>query len=264
LRARSKTSAGLRLSFVLNWHFFGHDSGCRLAFRGSPRRSSHLECCPESDCAKLANWSGKRQALSSTAFASAAAQPVRAYFTVGPAPPGMFWIPSVAFLDGAASEPEGVQIARLARVRLSSLCSTESVTNSHFARFLPATHYSPLPNGIPRQKNFPNAPLSFCFPGLSSSTPPSHPVTWNNVRQWWGLCRRCDLASIPGPLQAHSRVVRTTRSFDIAYEDAEPRRNVGPHAFPPSRCSKYAERGWTWNAAPYVGKRVQSGCTSLG
>ncbi len=93
------------------------------------------------------------------------------------------------------------------------------VTNSDFARFVKATGYVTLAERPPSPEDFPSVPKEQLLAGSLVFTPPTHPVSLHDFRQWWRYQPGADWRHPTGPGsnlsgQEHYPVVH------VAYPDA--------------------------------------------
>src|SRR5436305_1811144 len=108
-------------------------------------------------------------------------------------PPGMVWVPGGEFTMGTDAQPGWPDEKPAHRVRVDGFWMDETdVTNAQFRAFVEATGYvttaertatleeivSQLPPGTPPPKKEDLVPGSVVF------TPPDHPVSLDDVRQW--------------------------------------------------------------------------------
>jgi formylglycine-generating enzyme len=109
-------------------------------------------------------------------------------------PPGMVWVPGGEFLMGT-DDPDAQAVERPAhRVRLDGFWIDQTeVTNAQFRRFVKATGYittaerpvdwEQLKEQLP--PNTPKPPDDKLMPGSLVFTPPDHPVSLDDITNWW-------------------------------------------------------------------------------
>jgi len=138
---------------------------------------------------------------------------------LGPAPPGMVWIPGGEFWMGCddCGMPDALPV-HLVSVAGFWMDMTP-VTNAEFERFVRATRYVTVAEKKPEPKDFPGAPADKLVPGSIVFTPPAHPVSLDDFSQWWSY--------IPGANWRHPEGPDSTlKGLDnhpvvhVAFEDA--------------------------------------------
>jgi len=135
---------------------------------------------------------GQREDVAGVAPDGAGAGTVDSVDRVGP--PGMVWIPGGDFLmgsdDSLSREDEGPRH----KVRVSGFwMDATEVTNEQFAKFVEATGYvttaekAPVLEEIMKQvpPGTPPPKPEDLVPGALVFTPPDHPVSLDDVSQWW-------------------------------------------------------------------------------
>jgi formylglycine-generating enzyme required for sulfatase activity len=112
----------------------------------------------------------------------------------GEAPAGMVWIPGGSFHMGTSDLHQYFEDARPEHeVEVDGLWMDEAeLTNEQFARFVDATGYVTVAEQKPTleqiQAMAPRGeapPAEKLVPGSLVFTKPDHPVSWNNVANWW-------------------------------------------------------------------------------
>src|SRR5580692_10795307 len=109
-------------------------------------------------------------------------------------PPGMVWIRGGEFTMGTDSDLGWPDEKPAHHVRVNGFWMDETdVTNAQFRRFVEATHYVTTAEKIPTVEDIlqyapPNTPppkKEDLVAGSLVFTPPDHPVSLDDVSQWW-------------------------------------------------------------------------------
>lgn len=144
------------------------------------------------------------------------------------APPGMVWIPGGEFSMGAAYSADmnlvgmnaTVDSRPIHRVYVDGFFMDKTdVTNAQFRKFVRATGYVTVAERKPRAQDYPGARPEDLVAGSMVFTPPNHPVSLDDYRQWW--------AYVPGanwrhPLGPKSNIIGRDDDpvVQVAYADA--------------------------------------------
>jgi formylglycine-generating enzyme len=149
--------------------------------------------------------------------------------SLGPAPPGMVWIPGGEFSMGCVDPrdlPHGGHEAMtdarpIHRVSVDGFWIDQfEVTNDQFARFVKATGYVTIAERTPTAAEFPGAPAENLVAGSVVFAPPPQQVPLDNHYRWWSYVKGANWRHPQGP----SSSIDGRGGYPVvhvAYEDAE-------------------------------------------
>jgi formylglycine-generating enzyme required for sulfatase activity len=93
------------------------------------------------------------------------------------------------------------------------------VTNGEFAKFVAATRYITVAERTPRAQDFPGVPAADLVAGSAVFSPPDHPVSLDDYREWWSY--------VPGASWRHplgpASTIEGKENYpvvQVAYQDA--------------------------------------------
>lgn len=145
-----------------------------------------------------------------------------------PARTGMVWIPGGEFSMGARGLLDSSEVGMHAvidarpihRVYVDGFfMDRNDVTNAEFAKFVAATGYITVAERTPQAKDFPGVPTVNLVPGSAVFSPPDHPVSLDDYRQWWSYVPGASWRHPTGP----SSTIQGKENYpvvQVAFEDA--------------------------------------------
>lgn len=115
-----------------------------------------------------------------------------------PAPKNMSWVPGGTFWMG--SEDFYPEERPVHQVTVDGFwIDTHQVTVAEFRRFVKATGHLTTAETVPDPADYPDADPALLVPGSLVFTPPDHPVSLDDYRQWWSWAPGADWRHPEGP-----------------------------------------------------------------